>query len=166
MSQTKPDRSQLRDIDEADLDSLLALNNAHALETSLLTRVRLARMIGEAFSARTTDHATALLIAFDQSADYDSPNFLWFRERYRTFVYVDRIVVGAALRGQGIARRLYEDLFVQAGERDHDLVCCEVNREPPNPASDAFHAARGFVELGRAQVGAGKEVRYLVKAMP
>ncbi len=156
----------LRDIVDADLDTLLALNTAHAVETSLLERAKLARMIGAAFSARTNDASSVLLLAFDQDADYDSPNFLWFRERYPRFVYVDRIIVGAALRGQGIARRLYGDLFGKAAARGHDLVGCEVNREPPNPASDAFHAACGFVEVGRAGLGGSKQVRYLVKVLP
>ena len=45
----------------------------------------------------------AFLLAFDQSAQYDSPNFLWFRSRYPRFVYVDRIVVVSSARGRGPA---------------------------------------------------------------
>ncbi len=41
---------------------------------------------------------------------------------------------------------------------------CEVNLEPPNPVSDAFHEALGFTEVGRAAIHDGKKlVRYLVK---
>ncbi|TIP69850.1 MAG: GNAT family N-acetyltransferase, partial [Mesorhizobium sp.] len=73
------------------------------------------------------------------------PNFLWFRERYPRFVYVDRVVVAGEARGRGHARRLYEDLFDHALRAGQTIVTCEVNAEPPNPASDAFHAALGFV---------------------
>ena len=40
---------------------------------------------------------------------------------------------------------------------------CEVNCDPPNPVSDAFHAALGFREIGRARiVERSKTVRYLI----
>ena len=92
----------------------------------------------------------------------DSPNFIWFRARYPRFVYVDRIVVAPSARGRGCARRLYDDLFEHTARAGHDRVVCEVNKTPPNPASDAFHAALGFVEVGSASVhGGSRTVRYL-----
>jgi predicted GNAT superfamily acetyltransferase len=42
---------------------------------------------------------------------------------------------------------------------------CEVNAEPPNPASDAFHAAMGFAEVGSATLGGGKQVRYFERLL-
>ena len=101
-------------------------------------------------------------MAFDQGADYDSPNYLWFRERYPRFVYVDRIVVDPAMRKRGLAQLLYKDLFNRATGAGHTLVVCEVNSDPPNPASDAFHDALGFSEIGHAAIhGGAKTVRYL-----
>jgi predicted GNAT superfamily acetyltransferase len=94
--------------------TLLALNNAHAQELSWLEPERLEHMVGQAFLARRIGNLDAYLLAFDQDADYDSPNFLWFRTRYPRFVYVDRIVVVASARGRGCARRLYRDLFEHA----------------------------------------------------
>jgi uncharacterized protein len=44
-------------------------------------------------------------------------------------------------------------------------VGCEINLLPPNPASDAFHARMGFVEVGAAQLANGKTVRYLERAL-
>jgi L-amino acid N-acyltransferase YncA len=38
------------------------------------------------------------------------------------------------------------------------------SREPPNPASDAFHAALSFIEIGAAVIYDGsKTVRYLAR---
>lgn len=120
----------------------------------------------EAFLARRIGSIEALLIAFDPDADYDSPNFLWFRERYPRFVYIDRIVVAPAHRGRGLARRLYDDLFEEARRRGHEQIVCKVNTEPPNPASNAFHARLGFVEVGRAVIpGGAKAVRYLRRGL-
>jgi predicted GNAT superfamily acetyltransferase len=151
---------------DADDVAALALNNAHATELSFLEPLRFAQLVRGAFLARRIGDVEALLIAFDQDADYDSPNFLWLRERYRRFVYVDRIVVAPAHRGRGLARRLYDDLFEQARQRGHDQIVCEVNTQPPNPASDAFHVRLGFLEVGRALLpGGAKAVRYLRRAL-
>jgi predicted GNAT superfamily acetyltransferase len=106
------------------------------------------------------------MLAFDQDARYDSPNFLWFCSRYPRFVYVDRIVVASSARGRGCARRLYYDLFEHAVRAGHERVVCEVNMRPPNPASDAFHATLGFVEVGTASVYDGsRTVRYLSRTL-
>jgi predicted GNAT superfamily acetyltransferase len=146
--------------------ALLALNNEHARELSWLEPQRLQHLVEQAFLARRVGNLDAFLLAFDQGAHYDSPNFLWFRARYPRFVYVDRIVVASSARGRGHARRLYDDLFEQAIAAGHDRVVCEVNLQPPNPASDAFHAALGFVEVGTAKVYDGnRTVRYLSKAL-
>lgn len=142
--------------------ALLALNNAHAAELSWLEPARFGVLLGRAFHARCIGAADAFLLAFDQDADYDSPNYIWFRTRYPRFVYIDRVAVAAAARGRGYARRLYADLIEAAGALGHGLVVCEVNSDPPNPASDAFHAALGFAEAGRAAIhGGSKTVRYL-----
>jgi uncharacterized protein len=150
----------------ADEPAILALNNAHAVELSLLTAERLHELLGRAFLACRIGDAEAFLLAFDQAADYDSPNFLWFRARYPRFVYVDRVVVAPAARGRGHARRLYAELFKRARDGGHDLVVCEVNAAPPNPASDAFHASLGFAAVGEADIhGGSKTVRYLTRAL-
>jgi hypothetical protein len=146
--------------------ALLALNNEHALELSWLTPERLMHLAAQAFDAKRIGEVDAFLFAFDQSADYDSPNFVFFRDRYPRFVYVDRIVVASSARGRGLARRLYRDLFAQAARAGHDCVVCEVNSEPPNPASDAFHAALGFSAVGSASIhGGSKTVRYLMRRL-
>jgi len=142
-------------------DALLALNNDHAQELSWVDAARLKQLIGEAFFARRAGFADALLIAFDQGADYDSPNFLWFRDRYDRFVYVDRIVTATAARGRGLARALYQALIAAARAAGHERIVCEVNVDPPNPTSDAFHRSMGFVGVGSAELGNGKVVGYL-----
>jgi len=147
-------------------DAMLALNNAHARELSWLEPERLAHLIEHALLVRRIGHLDGFLIAFDQDACYDSPNFLWFRARYPRFVYVDRIVIAAQARGRGYARRLYHDVFAHALKAGHDRVGCEVNSRPPNPLSDGFHAALGFAEVGQASVYAdSRTVRYLSRTL-
>ena len=143
---------------------LLALNNRFARELSLLDAGRAGLLIREAFMACRIGEADALLLAFDQDARYDNPNFNWFRTRFDRFVYIDRVVVAPEKRGRGLARELYLALFRRAAKSGHVRVVCEVNWEPPNPASDAFHAGLGFEQVGLAILpGAGKTVRYFSK---
>jgi predicted GNAT superfamily acetyltransferase len=147
--------------------AVLSLNNSHANETSTLDETSLAELLGMTFYARGIDSgATAFLIALDQNAPYRNPNFSWFKQSRESFVYIDRIIVAASARGQGIARILYDDLFVVAQQAGQDRVVCEVNMEPPNPASEAFHLAMGFKEVGQAAIHGGtKTVRYFEKTI-
>ena len=163
-------------------EPLLALNNAHATELSPLTLHRFNHLIQQSFYAAAIGEADALLLTFDQSADYDSPNFLWLRAHFAqeralsgaptdadpnpNFIYVDRVVTAPAARGRGYARALYADLFRRAKSAAHSRVVCEVNFDPPNPASDAFHASLGFHEIGRAAIlNHSKSVRYLLRPL-
>jgi len=168
MNETKPQAFTSADVSQAEPlgRTMLALNNAHAQELSWLEPERLQYLVAHAFLARRTGDLDAFLLAFDQQARYDSPNFLWFRARYPRFVYVDRIVVTYSARGRGCARLLYRDLFDRASEAGHERVVCEVNARPPNPESDVFHAALGFVEVGSASIhNDSKTVRYLLRTI-
>ena len=155
----------LRAIDPAELHAaspLWALNQRHAAELSSLAPEAMAALARQAFLALAAGEADGFLIALDQSATYDSPNFLWFRARLPRFVYVDRVAVAAPARGRGVARALYARVFDAARAAGHGAVVCEVNVDPPNPTSDAFHAALGFVAMGEAALpDRGRTVGYL-----
>ncbi len=133
----------------------------------MLDDASLESLLGMAFYARGVERgATAFLIALDHHAAYVNPNFAWFKASRSSFVYIDRVIVSVSARGQGIARALYEDLFSAAKRAGHQRVVCEVNLDPPNPASDAFHAAMGFKEIGQATIHNGtKTVRYFEKML-
>jgi predicted GNAT superfamily acetyltransferase len=140
---------------------LLELNNNHAEETSWLSDNRFRHLLQKACYARGIVPGEAMLLAFDRKAEYDSPNFLWFRERYSNFVYIDRIIVSQGARRQGLAAALYRDLFRWAASQRYDRIVCEVNQIPPNPASNLFHEKMGFTPVGEGEPHAGKYVRYL-----
>ncbi len=165
------DRGQRIDLAELEAQdglstALLVLNNAYAAELSWLDLDRLRQLVSQAVFAKRIGLVDALLIALDQDGAYDSPNFQWFCARYRRFIYVDRVVVAASARGRGLARQLYRELFAAANAAKHSLVVCEVNADPPNPASDAFHASLGFRPVGSARLpGQMKSVTYLARTM-
>jgi uncharacterized protein len=145
-------------------ERLLQLNNDNARETSQLTAEKFVSMIESARVATVIEPALAFMLAFDQDDRYDGGHFQWFRQRLERFLYIDRVIVAAPQRGQGLGRLLYEDLIRRAGRSGCPVIACEVNFRPPNPVSDAFHARFGFVEIGRATMDNGqKGVRYLIR---
>jgi hypothetical protein len=159
----------LRSAPASVLSGVLALNRAEEIATSPLGASGLGALIRTSFATEALvadDGAVAaFLLAFDPGAAYDSPNFLWFRARSTDFVYVDRIVVAAGWRGRGLARGLYRRLIARAAAAGFAQVVCEVNLDPPNPGSDAFHAALGFREVGRGSPAPGRTVRYLARPL-
>ena len=153
----------MSDIDES---AVLALNAAHETETAPLARGQLHALLAQAFHVGLCAQGRdAFLIALDQDAQSASPNFNWFKSSYPRFVYIDRVIVAGHKRGLGLARKLYEELFAAAAKAGHVLIGCEVNVQPPNPASDGFHEALRFSEVGRAAIREGKVVRYLVRSI-
>ena len=149
-----------------DIDALLALSNAQEREIGVFTRAAFAALVDMSFRTRMTSTRDAFLIALAERAPEIAPNYRWFAERFDRFVYIDRVVVAPAARRRGRARLLYDDLLTAAGHSGYARVCCEVNSDPPNPVSDAFHAALGFGEIGRAWLpDRGKTVRYLMRTI-
>jgi predicted GNAT superfamily acetyltransferase len=155
------------DLRFADILPILTLNNLHAEQTSFLDERSLAQLLTISCYARGVDHGTtAMLIALDHNAEYDNPNFQWFRSRYERFIYVDRIIVSSTARGRGLARSLYKDLFAWSELAGQRQVVCEVNIRPPNHASEAFHRQMGFVEVGQGNIHNGlKSVQYLQRLL-
>ncbi|HWE07091.1 MAG TPA: GNAT family N-acetyltransferase [Rhizomicrobium sp.] len=152
----------LRTPGPADLDALLALSNVHEREIGAIAKPAFEELVFMSFRTRMTEAGDAFLIALADRAPEVAPNYHWFAGRFDRFVYIDRVVVAAASRKRGLATLLYRDLIDASRRAGHTRLCCEVNSDPPNPASDAFHATFGFEEIGRAYLpDRGKTVRYL-----
>jgi hypothetical protein len=152
----------IRPLVEADHAWVLALNAAHEVETGPLDAARLASRVALAAHAAVVEPKAGFLLAFAPDSALDSPNFRWFSARMADFLYVDRVIVSAAWRGRGLAASLYKDAAEAARRRGLRALVAEVNLEPPNPASLAFHQKTGFTPVGEARLeSSGKTVRYL-----
>ena len=158
-------RQGLRDATEVMLAEVLALNEAVEERTAPLDPARLSALIARASFAEArvepSGRVAGFLLGFDHDTAHDSPNFAWFQAHSDSFAYVDRVVVAPWAQRRGVAQRLYADYAAEARARGLVRLTCEVNRVPPNPESDSFHAALGFVEVGRDIPVPGKLVRYL-----
>lgn len=153
-------------ITAADRGKLHRLNNAHAIELSFQTIEEFDGLIARAFAGLATEDSGAFMLAFDEHGAIPSKNYAWFKARYPRFVYIDRVVVAPQRRRSGIAAAFYAELTERARGAGHAMLCCEINSDPPNPASDAFHARQGFAPVGEALLAeSGKTVRYLAKSL-
>lgn len=150
----------------ADPAELLALSNAQEREIGVFTRESFAELVATSFRTRMTKERDGSLVALAGRASARAPDYRWFAQRFDRFVYIDRVVVAEGSRRRGLGRLLYTDPFDAAARAVYERVCCEVNSDPPNPVSDAFHAALDFAEVGRAWLlNWGKSVRYLIRTL-
>ena len=169
MSDPTP-RPTLRPYRDRDLDALVAVNDAAYPAVPITPAAELAELIGMSSVAVVVDDGAAagFVLGMPPGLAYQSENYLFFSARARehgtTFVYVDRIVLAAHLRGRALGPLLYDAVFDEARRVGADEVLCEVNLEPPNPGSLAFHARLGFVEVGRQLTKGGANVVALLAA--
>lgn len=159
----------LRTIEPADLDALADLNDAAAPAVNALGRDGFATHVPAcdlAITAADDEGPLGFLLALAPGSAYASENYRWFAAHEPGSLYVDRIVVAPRAHGRGIGRALYEAVDARARELGLGVVTCEVNVEPPNPASLAFHERLGFEPLGELVTkGGAVTVRLLRRAV-
>jgi predicted GNAT superfamily acetyltransferase len=157
----------IRNATADDFPAILALNAVSVRFLSPLDDARLRQLHAQAAYHRVVEahgRVVAFLLALREEAQYDSPNYLWFAQRYSTFLYIDRIVVDAAERGRNLGAQLYDDILALAAASRVPRLTCEFDLDPPNSASANFHLRFGFREVGRQRIRGGtKEVSLQVR---
>lgn len=166
----------VRPMEAEDLAGVLELNAASVPAVGELDAARLAALVGMAelalvvrgpAPAPTADDTggpatggpatggpaaggpAGFVLALGPGLDYGSPNYRFFDAGPGDFLYVDRVAVAPWAHRSGLGRMLYAEVVARARELGRRRVTCEVNLQPPNPRSRAFHAAMGFAEVGR-----------------
>lgn len=154
----------LRPIQPADHALVLDLNARHVDLLAPMDQTRLEQLLGWADRAdviEVGDRPAGFVLTFAPGTAYDSENYRWFAARPGDgYYYLDRIVVDDSFRRTGVGARVYDEL--EAVATAYGRMVLEVNLEPPNEASLAFHRARGYVEVGRLGEP-GKRVALLEK---
>ena len=143
---------RLRELSRADWPQVLALNLASEHHLSALDGTRLQHILSLAHRSLVVEaggEVVAFAIAMAPAAPYDSRNYRWFAAHLERFLYLDRIAVAGSFRRRGIATQIYDAMELTAGSLGR--MVCDVNVEPPNDASLAFHAARGYREIARLE---------------
>ena len=157
----------IRDVREADLDYVLALNEKDVVVLSPMDRAKADyfRQTAELFKIVEVDGQPAgFLIVMREGADYTSENYIWFSEQYGKFLYIDRIVIDEKYRRTGLGRYLYDSVFAYAAETGVPVVTAEVDIRPVyNEPSFGFHKEMGFREVGQ-QIIRGGDVEVSLQA--
>lgn len=156
----------LRPIGPEDVAAVLALNEADVDLLAPMDEARLADLRRWAHRADVIlceGRLAGFVVTLGPGTAYDSPNYRWFGEEFGAgFHYLDRIVLGPAFRRRGLASRVYEAIENDAAVAGR--LCLEFNTDPPNEPSLAFHANRGYREVGRLS-RPGAEISLMVKSL-
>ena len=150
---------------KADLGEILILNQLAIPAVSNVTIDEMSKFleIADYFKSIIIENIVAgFLIALYPGRDYHSLNYKWFEKRYKSFIYVDRIVIGSSYRGNGLGKAFYNDLAIFAKHKTDDITC-EVNIRPKNKGSIIFHKKYGFCEVGTQATENGKKEVSLMK---
>ena len=137
---------KLRPIEPRDHAFVLELNRLHERLTAPLSQTRLLELLGWADRADVVEvegTPAGFVFTFASGTSYDSANYLEFGRLFPEFTYLDRIVIDSAFQRRGLGNAVYDDLETTAGLR----MVLEVNIDPPNEPSLAFHEARGYRRL-------------------
>lgn len=156
----------LRPYEPRDAAAVLALNQSHLDSVGPLDVARQEWLLGLTDACLVVldgDTVVGFVMTLPPATGYDSPNYEWFSKRYESFSYLDRVVVADTHQRRGIGRLLYDR--VEAEARPRGRMTLEVYVEPPNVGSLAFHAARGYLEVGRLEQVNGKVCAMLVKEL-
>lgn len=105
------------------------------------------------------------LIAYSSTDPYNGEEFAWFKARDSSFLYIDQVAVAEQARRSGIGAELYRHAAEYVQQHNLSALVCEVNLNPPNPVSLAFHARCGFKEIGVLSISDGRTVSLQRKSL-
>jgi predicted GNAT superfamily acetyltransferase len=157
----------VRELERTDHERVIELNQASVQELSPLDEPRLEYILALAHrslvAASADGDVLAFALAIAPGTGYDSLNYTTLSEMFESFLYLDRIAVADSARRQGLGAALYDAM--EADAAPFGRMVCDVNIEPRNDASLAFHAARGYREVGELAHGEEKTVALMSKEL-
>jgi predicted GNAT superfamily acetyltransferase len=153
-----------RPADVADLAAIRAINAAGQPGVVAFAPEELAGLASgtiRCWVAQRSGNVSGYLIAYRQDEICEGDEFAWFQRAYPSFLYVDQIAVAPDRHRAGVGSALYGAASAYAVEHGLPMLTCEVNLDPPNPGSLAFHARLRFKRVGTLRTDDGRTVALL-----
>ena len=148
-----------------ELDQILELNQQALPAVSSVTKKEMEHFLSivDYFKSLIIDQrVVGFLIALTPGKDYHSVNYQWFEHKYKSFMYVDRIVITPTHQGKGFGTTFYNDLS-KSTDQTITKITCEVNLKPTNEESMLFHKKYGFEQVDTQFTESGKKEVSLMK---
>jgi predicted GNAT superfamily acetyltransferase len=156
----------LRPLAPRDAAAVLAINEASVHHLAPMDEAEYRWFLDVAalaLGAEVDGEVAGFVLVLDPGVEYASRNYAWFSDHYDSFAYLDRVAIAEGARRRGVGTAIYDAVEAYASDRAVPLLL-EVNIQPANEPSLAFHASRGFEEVGTlAHDGGAKVVRLLAK---
>ena len=105
---------------KSDLDFVLSLNQDSLSAVSQLdiSKINHFLQISSYFKIfKIDDKSVGFMIGLKAGKDYKSENYIWINQRYSSFIYVDRIIIGSNYRNEGLGFYFYDHLIESCRER-------------------------------------------------
>jgi predicted GNAT superfamily acetyltransferase len=143
-----------------DMDFILNLNQNNMPAVSHLTNDLFFKFldISDYFKViKYREDSVGFLIALLPDKFYNSINYKWFNTHYKSFIYVDRIVISEENQNKGLGGFFYNNIKSEYKSKVSQIAC-EVNIKPFNEQSIIFHKKSGFKEVGQQRTENNKKI--------
>ncbi|WP_405062793.1 GNAT family N-acetyltransferase [Kribbella sp. NBC_01505] len=158
---------KLRPLVPADYASVLTLNATAAglVDPLGLDRLDWLRLIAaHAVVVEDGGRPLGFVLTFTPGSAYDGLEYGWFAATYGDrFLFIDRIVVDAERRRQGIASTVYR--AIERSAQPFARVVTRVRSDLPDTSGLDFHLARGYTQVGSQRNPSGGTMALLAKEL-
>jgi predicted GNAT superfamily acetyltransferase len=157
----------VRPLQERDVEAVLALNELEVEKLAPMDEAKLREIhaLADRFDVVELDgEFVGFVITIRPGSGYWSDNYQWYADRYgEDFYYLDRVVMHEKARGHGLGSQVYDALEERAAP--YGRLALEVNIDPPNEPSLAFHRSRGYLPVGEVTDSVGHRRVMMVKEL-
>ncbi len=142
------------ELNQNNIPALGSLNNLKHVQDIYNNSLFLIEVIVE-------DDFAGFAFVMDNKSEYQSLNYRYFKNKFKNFLYIDRVAFIDKFQRRGYGTITYDEIH-KLSKKLNSLLCCEVNTFPLNKESMDFHRKFGFSVIEEVPFGE-KKVAMLCK---